>query len=98
MGVASSSNGRLASLWQKIHSLAQNSLHNSVDVHRLTQSKSGCLIARLLEGIEQAAKAVDVGVAIHGVCTSLVAPSLCCRNQALTLVNPGCDVRHWGDS
>ena len=98
MGVTSSSNGRLASLWQKIHSLAQNSLHNSVDVHRLTQPSNGCLIARLLDGIEQVAKAVDVGGAVHGGCFPLTSPSPWSRNQALTVVNPGCDVRHWGDS
>ena len=83
---------------QQIDAFAQDSIHNPVDIHRLADPQADCFITRLLKSIEQVAKAVDVGGAVHGGFSSLTSPSPWSRIQALMPVNPVCDVRHRGKS
>jgi len=48
-----------------------------MNVHRLANSQARYVIARLLKRVEQAAKAVDVRVAVHGGVSLMTTPSLC---------------------
>ena len=65
--VASLLTGRERGFRQKVDPLAQDSIHNSVDVHRLANPQARLVIARLLVNVEKDAKAIDVCIVVHSV-------------------------------